>query len=412
MPRCRLVVCSVGLLLVVAISVCHPVGATASIEVKADASTNTESTGDPQQGVAGRLAQASLGEHIANAKGATRHASGLVADAAAKAVPRAAALFRGVPKLFGSGSSSSAGHTGAEQAPGAAPPPEAQQDAQVGATDAVPDSPPASEATQAQSSTHTPAEPSDGDRGGDGSSFRPSDVIDGIKGAAAKVAHTAKAWTGAASQRAREAASELADGVSAAPNVAAHVADALREAVWNATAELAEEALGVGRSESVQTIRTVVRGIGLLALPLLLIFVLRFPPFLALLVSAGAAFVGANFVWTLFVMLLTAVTLAVEAPVLALLLLAVACAVPWGSLLGELIMHPLRPLLRRVPVVNWFLPCPHVPPHAVVEALDKQHAKLEGLMAAIKLLSRQVARVQRDVNQLRQQAKHVNAQRQ
>ena len=95
-----------------------------------------------------------------------------------------------------------------------------------------------------------------------------------IKGAAAKVAHTAKAWTGAASQRARDAASELAEGVSAAPNVAAHVADALRETVWNATAELAEEALGIGRSESVQTIRTVVRGLGLLALPLLLIFVL------------------------------------------------------------------------------------------------------------------------------------------
>lgn len=138
----------------------------------------------------------------------------------------------------------------------------------------------------------------------------------------------------------------------------------------------------------------------------------RFPPFLALLVSAGAAFLGADFVWTLFVMLLTAVTLAVEAPVLALLLLAVVCAVPWGALLGELIMHPLRPLLRRVPVLNWFLPPPHVPPHVVVESLDKQQAKLEGLMAAIKLLSRQVARVQRDVNQLRQQAKHVDVQRQ
>ena len=274
MPRFSRIMRSVVLLVVVAISVCHHVGATASIEVQADGSTSTASTGDSQQGATARVAQASLGEHIANAKDATRHVSGLVADAAAKAVPRAAALFRGVPKLFGSGSSSSTPSAGAEQEPQPAPPAEAQQDAQVGATDTVPDTPPASEATQAPPSKATPTEPSGGDRRGDGSSFRSSDVIDGIKGAAAKVAHTAKAWTGAASQRARDAASELAEGVSAAPNVAAHVADALRETVWNATAELAEEALGIGRSESVQTIRTVVRGLGLLALPLLLIFVL------------------------------------------------------------------------------------------------------------------------------------------
>lgn len=204
----------------------------------------------------------------------------------------------------------------------------------------------------------------------------------GVRAAAAATSRTVSSTV--------DGAKQLATDAAAMPKMVQSAILSTTAEMLNVTSVYVGELMGVSPSEAARIVWGVVKGVLLLAVPLLAIWFLHVPAPLAFGLTACVAMFGWSAIASMFWALVKLVLYAVEFPVATLLALAIAAAVPWAEYLGRPLGAAASFVLNRVPflaTLYGFVAPRYGPPEMPVHAqLERVEAKIDALAADVAVL--------------------------